>query len=124
MGQEEVCNCDGISMATLHDGIYLWHPAPAGSLVALEQIQKAQQVKRVSSIHIFVCPKLLEPEWRGQVYKSADMFTEILVGQEYWPHCMHEPLILAIYLSYLTYRPWELRKTPAFMEVGKTLLFS
>lgn len=113
----EETNYDGIPVVTYKSGVYLWHPAPAGALTALEQIRKARS-KRVTSTHIFICPKLMEPEWRGQVYKSADVSTEVPAGEEFWGKEMHESLILAIYFPYLTHRPWELRKNPSMHGGG------
>ena len=120
MLKEGKANEDGMVLATYQPGLFLWHTAPAGALVALEQLRKAR-TKRTESVHIFICPKIMEPEWKTQVLKSADLHFEIPAGQPYWPADMHEPLILALYFPYLSHRPWELRKAPAIVAVGKHL---
>ena len=117
---EEAINVDGIRMTSYKPGTLLWHPAPAGALVAIEQLRKAR-TKRTNSTHIVVCPKLLEPEWKSQLWKAADLICEIPVGQSYWPSDMHETLTLAICFPYLTHRPWELKKAPVILDVGKHL---
>ena len=118
--ENSLCNIDGIEMFNYKSGLFLWQPAPAGALAALEQLRKAR-VKRQESVHVFICPKILEPEWKSQLLKSADLICEIPAGQSFWPKEMFEPLIFALYFPYLSHRPWELRKTPTILDVGKQL---
>ena len=51
-------------------------------------------------------------EGRRHIHKSADLIFELRAGvSAVWPADMHETLIFAIYIPYLTRCPWELRKT-------------
>jgi hypothetical protein len=101
-------------------GIYLWSPPPAAAEIACEEIRKARS-KRDVSTHIFICPRLLAPYWRSHLHRAADLIFEIPAGGEYWPLTMHEPLILAIFFPRLPHRPWQLRQSPAIVELGDRL---
>jgi hypothetical protein len=110
----------GLYYPTYKSGIYLWNPPPSVAEIACEEIRKAR-AKRTSSTHIFICPRLLTPYWRSHLHRSADILFEIPAGGEYWPKEMHEPLILAIFFPLLPHRPWQLRQSPAIVELGDRL---
>ena len=107
---------NGLYYPSYTSGIYLWSPAPSVAEIACEEIRKAR-AKRSNSTHIFVCPRLLTPYWRSHLHRSADVIFEIPAGGEYWPSHMYEPLILAIYFPLLPHRPWQLRQSPAILEL-------
>jgi hypothetical protein len=43
-------------------GTFIWNPPPAAASVAIEELRKAR-IKRQDSMHVFVCPRLMKPEW-------------------------------------------------------------
>jgi hypothetical protein len=52
-------------------GSFIWAPAPPGAAaIAIEELRKTR-IKRQHSFHIFVCPRLLKPEWFRQLYKAS-----------------------------------------------------
>ena len=113
-------NCYGFWQSKLRKGLLLWCPPPATADIALEGIRKAS-LKQTSSIHVFVCPRLMEPVWRSHLHKYTDFLIEIPAGNFYWPSDMFEPLVLAIYFPYISHRPWELQGSPSLVELGKHL---
>ena len=113
-------NADGYWISTIKPGLFLWEPPPAAADIALEELRKAR-LKRTNSIHVFVCPRLLEPVWRSHLHKSADLIFEVPVGPWYWPSHMYEPLVFGLYFPYLSHRPWHFRGSPSFVELGKLL---
>ena len=110
----------GLCWPEIKNGKFIWAPPPAAADVAVEQLRVAR-LKRADSTHVFVCPKLLSPLWCRQLYKAADVVIEYNAGKEFWPTCMHEPLILAICFPFISCRPWQLRQTPAILGVGRML---
>ncbi len=119
-GMEKIRNVDGLEMVTYAKGTFVWAPPPGAALACLQQLRKAR-LKRTYSSHIFVCPRLMEPHWRKQVHKSADLVFEIPACTEFWPFHMHEPLILALYFPFLNHRPWQLRGCPSMLELEKRM---
>ena len=55
-------NADGIWIPEYRTGRYLWVPPPAGGLAAVEQLRRAR-LKRQSSTHIFLIPRLFTSKW-------------------------------------------------------------
>jgi hypothetical protein len=56
-------NCGGFERPILKEGrTYLWLPPPFAANVAIAELRKAQ-IKRQSSTHVFVCPRLCSPLW-------------------------------------------------------------
>ena len=113
-------NIDGLWIPKIEPGLFLWEPPPAAADVAIEQLRKAR-LKRNDSIHIVVCPRLLEPIWRSHLHKSADLICEIPAKCEYWGETNHEPLILALYFPYLEHRPWTLKRSPSILDLEEHL---
>ena len=113
-------NIDGVWTPGYKSGCYLWSPPPAAAETACEEIRKAR-LKRTTSTHIFVCPRLLSPYWRQHIHRSADLIFEIPAGGEYWPKENFEPLMLAIYFPFISCRPWQLKRAPAIVELEDRL---
>ena len=103
-------------MNKVKKGTYLWSPPPAAADVALEQI-RISRIKRQSSLHVFVCPRLLCNEWLKQMHKMSDFTFEIPAGSSMWPANMHESLILAVALPFIRHPPWQLRGTPKVLRM-------
>jgi hypothetical protein len=113
-------NIDGYWIPDYKSGLFLWSPPPGAARVAIEQLRQAR-LKRQSSTHIFVVPRLMVTEWRRQVIKAADIRFEIPVGHSLWGNSMHEPLTIAICFPYISRQPWELRKTELMVDVERKL---
>ena len=94
----------------IKSGFWVWDPPPAAAYKAAEQIRIARH-KRQSSVHLFMCPRLLTSMWRGQLHKSADLVMEIPPNTTFWNKNQHEPLVLAIYLPTFRHQPWFCKGT-------------
>jgi hypothetical protein len=101
-------------------GTYLWSPPPGAAEVALEELRRAR-IKRQSSTHIFICPRLLTPEWRRQLHKAADIVFEVPPGPDFWPPSMFEPLIVGIVFPFIHRAPWQLRGTPKMFQMVREM---
>ena len=110
----------GFWRPTLMHGTFVWSPPPAAALVALEELRKAR-IKRQRSTHFFIVPRLLVPEWRRQLHKSADLILEVPPGSDGWPTKMYEPLIIACFFPFLRHAPWQLRGTPKMCYLARTV---
>ena len=117
-------NSDGIWMPRYSTGTYVWAPPPGCARIVVEELRQARQ-KRQASTHVFVCPRLMSPEWMRHLYKSADLILKIpagkLGGDHVWPASMHETLIIAIYFPFLRRCPWELKKTGLMVGLARKL---
>jgi hypothetical protein len=98
-------------------GTFIWAPPPAAASVAMEELRKAR-IKRQDSMHVFVVPRLLKPEWFRQLYKACDIVFDVPVGVDCWPSHMYEPLIIGIAFPFLSVPPWQLRTTPKMFKLG------
>ena len=110
----------GVHTDLLTPGKFVWAPAPAAAGACVEELRRAQH-KCQESTHLFVVPRLMQPLWRKQLYKAADVVLTLLVGHPFWPEAMHEPLILAFCFPYLKHSPWELRQSALLLGLGKCL---
>ena len=113
-------NCDGRTIPTYRKGIFIWNPPPADARIALEELRQARH-KRQSSLHIFITPHLMAPEWRSQLFKSADLILTLPFSDDYWPNRHHESLTVAIFFPYLRREPWELKASPLMGRMAREL---
>ena len=113
-------NCDGIMIPTYKRGIFIWTPPPAAARIALEELRQARH-KRQASLHLFIVPHLMAPEWRSQLFKSADLILTLPFSEDYWPESHHEPLTVAIFFPYLRREPWELKASPLMGRMAREL---
>ena len=112
---------DGFSRPNLSEGrVYLWSPPPFVADVAISELRKAR-IKRQTSTHVFVVPKLCAPLWIKQLFKASDIVIEIPAGQTFWNHSMHEPLLIGIVFPFISVKPWQLRSTPKMYSVAGEL---
>ena len=117
--QGSTVNLDGVWLPSYKRGSFIWSPPPAVAGIIMDELRQARH-KRQKSFHVFICPRLMYPEWRRGLYKSADMILEIRAGScSFWPKQAHETLIVAILFPYLHRCPWELRKAPLLVGVGR-----
>ena len=103
-------NCDGRIIPSYKKGIFVWAPPPAAARQALEELRQARH-KRQLSTHIFLVPHLMSPEWKSQLYKTADLIFTLPFGNVYWPEGNHESLTFAICFPYICREPWELKSS-------------
>ena len=113
---------DGRSRPKIADGprTYIWAPAPMAAEVALGELRKAR-IKRQSSAHIFVCPRLCCNQWLRHLFKAADFVFEVPVGSSFWGSDMHEPLLIGVLFPFIRVEPWQLRGSPKMFAVGGKL---
>ena len=98
-------------MPTTPIGTYLWMPAPAVANVIVENMAREIH-KRPTSVHIFVCPRLMTCLWRRMLGKATDLLLTLPIGNSIWGIDQHEPLILAISFPLSRSNPWKYGKTP------------
>jgi hypothetical protein len=113
-------NIDGYWIPAYKPGMFLWAPPPGAARCSIEQLRQAR-LKRQDSLHIFVVPRLMCPEWRKQVVKASDLLFELPVGHSVWSTEMHEPLTFSICFPYMSRKPWELRKTNLMVDLARPL---
>jgi len=102
---------DGHWRPVVQTSVLVWAPPPAICDVAFEELRKAR-IKRHSSTHFIICPRLMTPLWLKQMYKCCDLVIDIPANSNYWPPNMFEPCLLGICFPYLSSYPWSLRGTP------------
>ena len=108
-------------MPTYRAGSFLWAPPPAVALTAIEELRRSRH-KRLNNLHIFVCPRLMTNRWRKLVLKEADFVFEVPVGTPgVWEKEMHEPLLIAICLPFLSHSPWKIGGTPRLLALERRL---
>jgi hypothetical protein len=98
---------DGHWRPTLRCGKFVWAPALAATWVALEELRKAR-IKRQNSTHVFICLRLMTPEWLHQLNKASDLVITIPVGHPVWPSHMFEPLFVGLVFPFTRHQPWQL----------------
>jgi hypothetical protein len=111
---------DGFWCPEFKRGCYLWAPPPAAADVALEELRVAR-LKRQASFHIFVCPRLMTPQWLKQLYKASDIVFVLPLGSSAWPSEMFEPCVVGLIFPFLSVAPWQLRGSPKMYAVGRQL---
>ena len=77
--------------------------------------------KRQCSYHIILIPRLMQLEWQKVLSKAADLVLSVPVGHKAWPKEMYEPLTIAFIFPFLHFRPWQLRRSPYLLEMGRQL---
>jgi len=113
-------NFDGINMPRKRPGTFIWSPAPAAGQAAVEELRKARHKGQLSK-HLVVIPRLMQPYWRKILGKACDLVISLPTGHPAWPKGMFEPLTLGFCLPYLSFDPWEIRRSPLILDLGSRL---
>jgi hypothetical protein len=111
---------DGFYRPTFTSGTYVWQPPPAAAFAAIAELRKAR-IKRQNSTHIFVCPRLMTPEWLGQLYKEADLVFTIPLTAAFWSHELYEPLLVGICFPFVSSFPWQIKGSPKMSASSRKL---
>jgi len=101
----------GMYRLKIKHGTYLWEPPPAAADAALEEIRKAR-LKRRSSTHVVIVPRLFTTLWLKQLYKASDIVLYLPPFFSPWPSTMFEPLVIGILFPYSRFYPWQFKGTP------------
>lgn len=101
----------GMYRLNIKHGTYLWQPPPAAADAALEEIRKAR-LKRRSSTHVIIIPRLCTTLWLKQLYKAADIVLYLPCSYSHWSSLMFEPLVIGILFPYSRFYPWQLKGSP------------
>ena len=109
-----------LPLPILRPGHFVWAPPPGGADVALEELRKARH-KRQSSMHVFMCQRLLTPKCFKQLHKACDLVMEIPAGTSFWPEGNYEPLIIGLAFPFIRSQPWQLRGTPKMFAMDRKL---
>lgn len=114
-------NEDGVWIPTYMDPPKIWVPPPAAAAEAVEELSKARHMNPTVP-HLFVVPRLVTYLWRKQLMKVADTVLYVKPGSKsFWPHDMHEPLLIGIILPFSRYEPWQLRRSSTLLELERKL---
>jgi hypothetical protein len=98
---------------------FLWDPAPAAAGAAVEELGTSRH-KRPHLNHVFICRRLFTQYWRKRLSRVADIVLELPPGAiPEWPVAMHEPLLIALTLCFTAICPWQLRQSPALLDLGR-----
>ena len=119
VGKGEV-GWDGHWRPTIRFGTFVWTPAPAAAWIALEELRKAR-IKRQKSTHIFICPRVMTPEWLKQLNKVSDVVVTVPIGHPAWPKAMFEPLLIGLIFPFVRHNPWQLRGTAKMYALERKL---
>lgn len=64
------------------------------AVAAVEELRKAKH-RRQDSHHVFIVPRLMQPEWRKQLYKATNLIVSVPPGLPAWLEDMYQPLTVA-----------------------------
>jgi hypothetical protein len=93
---------------------------PAAAFAAIAELRKAR-IKRQTSTHIFVCPRLMTPAWLGQLYKEADLVFTIPLTATFWSHELYAPLLVGICFPFFSSFPWQIKGSPNMSASSRRL---
>ena len=113
-------NAKGYWHSRITSGIYVWSPPPAAADACLEELRKAR-MKRKNSTHIVIIQRLMTPTWLKQLHKCSDCIFSIPAAHPFWPSTSYEPLTVGILFPYISYRPFQLKKTFKMCYMGRRL---
>lgn len=102
--------------------IFLWSPPPTAAADALEQLCFSRH-KRPHLIHIFIVPCLFTHSFRKRLLKFADFSFYLTPGRRdtVWPTSAFEPLLVSIFLPFLSHAPWTVKGSPDLLALERDL---
>ena len=104
------------------EGMGIWSLPPAAALDALEELSVARLVRPSQVTAIVLVPQLLQPEWRRRFVRCVDLYFVIAAGSsDIWPSHMHESLLVGISFPILRHEPWEWKRVPFMVGLGRQL---
>ena len=109
---------NGFWRPTIQSGLLIWDLPPVAADAAIEELRKAR-MKRRTSTHLVVVPKLFTPLWMKQLYKVADLILFIPPYFSFWNESMFESLCIGFCFPFLRHRPWQLKRAPKLLELGR-----
>jgi hypothetical protein len=110
----------GFWRVKIKSGKFIWAPPPGAADIAVEELREAI-IKRRDCTHVFLCPRLLTPQWRRHLNKACDLVLLMGAGSEIWPVEMFEPLTIGRVFPFLSVRPWQVRVTPKILSLGQSM---
>jgi len=114
-------NPENLWLPIYKSGIHVWTPPPAAGQHCIEQLRKAR-LKRTTSTHVVVVPRIFTSLWRKQLYRVSDVVVELPFNDGVWAQrFQHEPLTLAFVFPFLEYKPWQLKRSYSFLGMGRML---
>jgi len=114
-------NDENIWVPEYKSGFNIWCPAPAAGQHAIEQLRLAR-LKKTTSVHLFIIPRIFTSLWRKQIYRCADLVFDMPFDSCLWTQeLQHEPLTVAFLFPFLTFKPWQLRRSFSFLGMGRVL---
>ena len=91
-------------------GTYVWCPPPAAARDMLDFMTDSV-LKRPSSVHIVVVPRLMTAYWFKVLGKATDVLFTLPCGSSAWPADTLEPLIIALSLPHSDKEPWIYKRS-------------
>lgn len=101
-------------------GCYIWCPAPSAAKRAIGCLGQSI-LKRSSSLHVILIPRLMTALWRKIAGKMSDVILTLPTANSLWPADCHEPLILCISFPLSRDYPWRLKGTPLSLELESSV---
>lgn len=63
----------------------------------------------------------MSPRWRRLFHKVVDVSFVVDAGVSFWPTNMFEPLFVGVLFPFIRHRPWQLKRAPVMVAVGRQL---
>ena len=84
----------------------LWAPPPDAAETALYLLLESKLQQPYRS-HVMVVTWLMKFSWSKQMGKGAELLFTVTVGIPFWGLGEHEPLIIYLFLSFVSRRKWK-----------------
>ena len=104
------------------DETWVWIPAPAAALDALEELGKGRLKRHETLRGVVVVPTLLTCEWYRRFRKNVDVYFTIPAGSlNEWGAREYESLTIGLYLPLLRHRPWDWKRSAFMVSFGRSV---
>ena len=84
----------------------------------LRQLWEAVQ-KRTSSLHVFICNKLMMPVWGRLLFNMASFMVYGPLGESFWLSSMHKLFVLGFILPLIPHMPCWIRGITKVKGMGR-----